>query len=71
MARVLAGLGRRLSIENRLAEGYTELEIHYDGLMADFQEFFPQVVRYVEELSWEGHGQLRGCSDSAQQRPRP
>jgi acyl carrier protein phosphodiesterase len=69
MARVLAGLGRRLSIENRLAEGYSELERHYNSLNFDFREFFPEVIRYVEELSWEDHAKLPGSSNTVEQRP--
>jgi acyl carrier protein phosphodiesterase len=57
MAKVLAGLGRRLSMPNRLAEGYSEFERHYDNLANDFQQFFPELIDFVQVLKCEGKPQ--------------
>ncbi len=43
----LAGLSRRLSATNYLAEGLPELGRNYTGLESDFQRFFPQLQQYV------------------------
>lgn len=45
--KALAGLSRRLSRTNYLAEGLAELEQNYTGLESDFQQFFPQLQQYV------------------------
>ncbi len=47
VGRALAGLSRRLSAVNHMAEGLPELERHYAGLETDFQQFFPQLQQYV------------------------
>ncbi len=47
VGRALAGLSRRLSATNHLAEGLPELERNYAGLETDFQQFFPQLQEYV------------------------
>lgn len=47
VGQVLHGMSRRLSHDNPLADGVGELRRHYDGLYADFEEFFPGVVEYA------------------------
>lgn len=45
--RVLGGMSRRFAHENPLAQGVHELTRNYDGLYADFEEFFPSIVQYA------------------------
>lgn len=49
VARALAGLERRLSRPSNLAAAVSELETHYTGLAADFDDFFPELIAYVED----------------------
>jgi acyl carrier protein phosphodiesterase len=49
--RALQGISRRLTRENPLADGVSVLRDQYDELDADFAKFFPELERYVTELT--------------------
>lgn len=59
IARVLTGMSGRLSRKNRLAEGISELRAHYREFEADFREFFPGLVSYVEDVKRETGSVMR------------
>ncbi|MCK4577338.1 MAG: DUF479 domain-containing protein [Candidatus Marinimicrobia bacterium] len=46
--KALAGLSRRLSHANHMAEGLAELQANYSELEADFREYLPAVRQYVQ-----------------------
>lgn len=45
--RQLKRISRRVSRANPLGSGVSQLALHYDGLAADFAEFFPALMRRV------------------------
>jgi acyl carrier protein phosphodiesterase len=47
----LGRLSRRISRENPLADGATELRRHHDGLRADFRAFMPAIIGHVAAMS--------------------
>ena len=50
IASVLGGMSRRISRKNHLAHGAEELQKHYHEFEADFREFFPELIAYVDSL---------------------
>jgi acyl carrier protein phosphodiesterase len=52
IGRALERMSRRVTRDNPLAGGETELQRNYDGFHADFQEFMPQVKSYVAEFDF-------------------
>jgi acyl carrier protein phosphodiesterase len=49
--RALQGLSTRLSRENPLATGLQALQPQYSALQNDFRVFFPELVRFAEEVA--------------------
>lgn len=49
IARALRGIENRLRRPSRLGEAVTELESAYLTLRGDFTEFFPQLIRFVDD----------------------
>jgi len=49
IAHALRGIQRRLRRTNRLGEAIVDLELNYAALEADFRDFFPELVAYVQE----------------------
>lgn len=47
--RALTGLSKRVSFENRMNEAIHDLEAAYPALEADFREFFPDLITFVEK----------------------
>ncbi len=47
--RALTGLSRRVSFENRMNEAVQDLEASYSAFEADFKEFFPELITFVEK----------------------
>jgi len=47
----LKRISRRVSRANPLPEAASQLALHYEGLAADFAEFYPDLIRYVAEVS--------------------
>jgi len=58
VAIALDRMGERLKRGNALLGSAAELEANYAAFEADFEAFFPEVVRYVREI------QRRGAKDS-------
>jgi acyl carrier protein phosphodiesterase len=48
IGRTMAGLGKRVSFENKMDEAVNELREHYAAFGKDFKEFFPQLIVFVE-----------------------
>jgi acyl carrier protein phosphodiesterase len=48
--RVLKGLTNRLSKKNNLGYGITALKENYNNFESDFQEFFPDLIKFVRKL---------------------
>jgi acyl carrier protein phosphodiesterase len=51
IGQALGRLSRRVRRENTLAEAASELRAAYEGLEADFERFFPELVAHVESAS--------------------
>lgn len=51
IGRALGGLSRRATAGSGMETAVVELRTNYAAYEADFREFFPQLQRYVEELS--------------------
>ncbi|MEI6305212.1 MAG: ACP phosphodiesterase [Deltaproteobacteria bacterium] len=49
IGKALERMSRRVTRTNPLAGGEVELELHYDGLLADFIDFMPMVSSFVTE----------------------
>lgn len=47
---VLIGLSRRIKRQNSLAMAVEDLRENYDRLLLDFEQFFPELVSYVNTL---------------------
>ena len=47
--RALKGLSVRVSFENKMNEATKELERNYSLFEQDFKEFFPLLVKFVEQ----------------------
>jgi acyl carrier protein phosphodiesterase len=47
IAVILGRMSRRLSRPNRLGDAASELSANYDGLRADFHDFFPQLQAHI------------------------
>ncbi len=50
IGNALERMSRRVSRENPLAVAEAELELNYDGLLADFREFVPAALCFSKEL---------------------
>ena len=50
IARALERMSRRVVRENQLAGAESQLELHYDGLRADFRDFMPRVRRFAADF---------------------
>jgi len=50
IGRTLAGLGKRVSFENRMAEAREDLEDHYPLFEAEFRLFFPQLITFAAQI---------------------
>lgn len=49
--RALTGLSKRVNFENRMDEAIHDLEAGYPAFEADFREFFPELITFVEKQS--------------------
>ena len=49
IGRALAGLSKRVSFENKMDESIHDLKEHYEDFENDFKEFFPELVKFVNE----------------------
>lgn len=47
LERVVEGMARRLSRPELLAGAFAELDAAYDGLLADFRDFYPQLQAFA------------------------
>ncbi|HEX3049740.1 MAG TPA: acyl carrier protein phosphodiesterase [Aggregatilineaceae bacterium] len=47
-------ISKRLSRENCLVDATNDLQRHYPGLQSHFDEFFPDMVQYIEALPNSG-----------------
>ena len=47
----LKRISRRVSRANPLGSGVSQLALHYDGLAADFAEFFPALMRHIAHVT--------------------
>jgi acyl carrier protein phosphodiesterase len=47
--RALTGLSGRVRFENRMDEAIRDLEAFYPSFEADFREFFPELITFVEK----------------------
>ncbi len=50
IARALERMSRRVVRENPLAGAESQLELHYEGLRADFRDFMPRVRRFAADF---------------------
>jgi acyl carrier protein phosphodiesterase len=55
----LKRISRRVSRANPLPDGVSQLKIHYEGLAADFAEFYPAIIRHVADVSESETGSLQ------------
>ena len=55
----LKRISGRVSRANPLPDGASQLKIHYEGLAADFAEFYPAIIRHVEDVSESETGSLQ------------
>lgn len=51
--RVMTGLSKRVKFENRMDEAIYDLKAGYPAFEADFSEFFPELITFVEQQSRE------------------
>jgi acyl carrier protein phosphodiesterase len=51
IGRALSGLSKRVSFENKMDESVRELKDQYEYFKNDFKEFFPELIRFVNEYS--------------------
>lgn len=49
IGRALAGLSKRVSFENKMDQSVHDLREHYEFFENDFREFFPELIRFVNE----------------------
>jgi acyl carrier protein phosphodiesterase len=52
--RTLVGLSKRVNFENRMSEAIQDLEAGYPAFEADFSEFFPDLITFVEKETHNG-----------------
>jgi len=48
LSRTLTGLSKRVNFENRMDEAIQDLEAGYPAFEADFREFFPELITFVQ-----------------------
>lgn len=49
LSRTLSGLSKRVNFENRMDEAIQDLKAGYPAFEADFREFFPELITFVEK----------------------
>ena len=49
ISRVMTGLSKRVNFENRMDEAIYDLKAGYPAFEADFTEFFPELITFVEQ----------------------
>lgn len=54
ITRALAGLSRRTSFESGMETAGEELTLNYNLYQQEFEAFFPELIKYVEELLDKG-----------------
>jgi len=47
--RVMTGLSKRVNFENRMDEAIHDLKTGYPAFEADFSEFFPELITFVQQ----------------------
>ena len=62
--RALEGLEGRLKRQSQLSDAVLDLEQNYRALAVDFSDFFPELIRYVDEVARSHAEQPRGFLDT-------
>lgn len=50
ISAAINGISKRIKFENKLAGGGKELEQNYSDLESDFNDFFPELIEYVQTI---------------------